>query len=136
MRESKANTLKHYATDIYSGYTFLAMYIVAPEKFVALVLFYSLKSPPILCGNMLVTVFGGALLDLCGLAALGAGLGAGNSPLALAVGYSATALGALFLVVSYASSPSGVEQKRAMFATVCCVLPAAVVPYCATKFWV
>ena len=78
------------------GYTFLAMYVVAPEKYVGLAL---------LGGGGLdnkglwlpVVLYLGPLLDLCGLGALGAGLGAGGLPPALAVGYTVTALGALFM---------------------------------------
>ena len=77
-------------TDAFDGgYGFLAMYVVAPEKFVAFALFGD--------GGILAT-FGGALLDLCGLGALGAGLAAGSLPLALAIGYSVFALGAMFMI--------------------------------------
>ena len=38
------------------------------------------------------------MLDLCGLAALYEGLSTGSLPPALAVGYSVTALGMLFMV--------------------------------------
>ena len=41
---------------------------------------------------------GGALLDLCGVGALIAGLATGSVPGALAVGYAATTLGGLGLV--------------------------------------
>ena len=81
--------------DVDGGYSFLFMYVVAPEKFVAAALFGE--------GGLdiedlyMAALFGGALLDLCGLAALGAGLSAGSLPAALAVGYSVTALGALWL---------------------------------------
>jgi hypothetical protein len=80
------------------GYAFLALYVLAPEKVVAFaafdqggydndILFYALP-------------LGGILLDLCGVAALVAGLlsPAGLIP-ALAVGYGATALGGLCFIV-------------------------------------
>ena len=78
------------------GYSFLFMYVADPEKLVALALFDTggLASYAL----MGVAMLGGSLLDLCGVAALGAGVGVGNLPPALAVGYSVTALGALFLV--------------------------------------
>ena len=76
------------------GYGFLAMYVVAPEKFVSLAL---LGARYYLSGGFLI-MLGGGLLDLCGLAALGAGLAAGSLPLALAIGYSVTALGVLWMV--------------------------------------
>ena len=77
------------------GYGFLALYVLAPEKFVASVLAStcaSAGSRKCVRGSGL---FGLALLDLCGVAALGAGLGAGSLPPPLAVGYSVTALAAL-----------------------------------------
>ena len=75
------------------GVTFLVMYVVAPEKFVTLALFGTDSSAGF------VVMFVSALLDLCGLGALCAGLGAGNLPPALAVGYTVTALEALFVSV-------------------------------------
>ena len=79
------------------GYMFLFMYVVAPEKFVATAQVEGggLDSNGLMSVAMLVGVL---LLDLCGVAALGAGVGACNLPPALAVGYSVTALGALWLV--------------------------------------
>lgn len=75
------------------GNTFLAMYVIAPEKFLALALFDKggLDNQCLL--NLVLLV--GALLDLCALADVGAGIGAGNLPAALKVGYSVTVLGAL-----------------------------------------
>ena len=56
------------------GYSFLFMYVVAPEKFVAIAL---LGNGGLNKQDLYIpAVF--ALLDLCGLAALGAGVGAGN----------------------------------------------------------
>ena len=78
------------------GYGFLFMYVVAPEKLLVGALFEGggLDKQ----GLVFVAMLGGVLLDFCGVAALGAGVGVGNLPPALAVGYSVTALGALFLV--------------------------------------
>eukprot|EP01045_Picozoa_sp_COSAG04_P028832 COSAG04_NODE_4580_length_2005_cov_2.719307_1_plen_386_part_00 len=75
------------------GYGFLALYVLAPEKFVALAADRGDESNLFLCA-----LLGGALLDLCGVAALGAGLGAGSLPPALAVGYSVTALAAVCFI--------------------------------------
>ena len=72
----------------YCGYGFLALYVLAPEKFVAMAAFGR--------GDMFaLSVAGGVLLDLCGVGALVAGLAGGVLPAALAVGYAATALGGL-----------------------------------------
>jgi hypothetical protein len=59
------------------GYTFLTMYAVAPEKFVALALFEKggLNNQWLKGGRVVLC---SALLDFCGLAALGTDLGAGN----------------------------------------------------------
>ena len=69
---------------IFHGYPFLFMYVIAPEKFVAFALFFK-GGLDIECLGA-VAWLGGALLDLCGVAALGAGVGAGNLPPALAAG--------------------------------------------------
>jgi hypothetical protein len=107
----------------HGGYIFLAMYVVAPEKFVALALFEKggldigllakeprraavYPSSPRLLGALLGgggVVLCSTLLDLCGLAALAAGLGAGNLPPALVVGYSAIALSAVWTARVYAA---------------------------------
>jgi|EP01047_Picozoa_sp_COSAG01_P005656 hypothetical protein len=75
-------------------YTFLAMYVLAPEKFVASAVF---SNGGLGCsGNMgCLSGLGGLLLDFCGVGALVAGLVGGSLPVALAVGYGATALGGL-----------------------------------------
>ena len=129
------------------GYGFLAMYVVAPEKFVSLAL---LGARYYLSGGFLI-MLGGGLLDLCGLAALGAGLAAGSLPLALAIGYSVTALGVLWMVglalangdkegvimmfglgltVFFVGSLLADEDDRmaGLCGLVCCVLPAFLVP--------
>ena len=81
------------AASVECGYSFLALYVLAPEKFVAMALFDHRGLGPDLWKD---PIYGLALLDLCGLGALGAGLGSGSLPPALAVGYSATALAAFW----------------------------------------
>ena len=81
----------------FPGYVFLGLYVLAPEKFVAVAAFFEGGADKEGLGVLLA--FGGVLLDLCGVAALVAGLlsPAGLAP-ALAVGYGATALGGLFII--------------------------------------
>ena len=62
---------------------------------------------------LLCATLGGALLDLCGVAALGAGLGAGSLPPALAVGYSVTALAAACFIGLFAASDDPGTNKVA-----------------------
>ena len=80
----------------YRGHGFLALYVLAPEKFVAFAAF----DMGGLDNDDLAEriVFGGVLLDLCGVGALVAGLAGGVLPAALAVGYAATALGGLCFI--------------------------------------
>ena len=79
------------------GYTFLGMYVLAPEKFVAMAAFEEGGGDKECVAK--VIVFGGVLFDLCGVAALVAGLLSPNGlEPALAIGYSATALGGLFVI--------------------------------------
>ena len=89
------------------GYIFLAAYVLAPEKFIAGALF---MEGGLNNGVIGVALLGGALLDLCGVGALGAGLGSGNLPPALAVGYCVTALGALVVLGGFAAR--GVQDYR------------------------
>ena len=114
-----------------TGYSWLALYVLAPEKFVVL----ALTGP----GGLGMEDWGlrwvaivGPLLDLCGMAALGAGLGAGHLPPPLAVGYSVTTAGAL-LVAAYFIHLGITDNERGAIAAgvgalVCCVLPAFLVP--------
>ena len=82
----------------------------------------------------LAMVILGPLLDLCGLGALTAGLGAGGLPPALAVGYTVTALGALFmawmLVVEMGIKEGGDKEflRIGLFGTAC-ILAAFFVPF-------
>ena len=94
------------------------MYVLAPEKFVAMAAFDPDKSDlwVLICpggfdNNNLANriylggVLGGVLLDLCGVGALVAGLaGPVLPPAALAVGYAATALGGLCAIVLFIPS--------------------------------
>ena len=84
----------------------------------------------------------GPLLDLCGLGALGAGLGAGGLPQALAVGYTVTALGALFMAwifVVEMGIKGGDRHGRkdvlmgGLFGTAC-ILVAFFVPFALTRW--
>eukprot|EP01043_Picozoa_sp_COSAG02_P055664 COSAG02_NODE_6492_length_3539_cov_1.962209_2_plen_658_part_00 len=86
-----------------SGYRWLVVYVVAPEKFVMWAL--TSEGGLDLCDGscftvLIIVVF---LLDLCGMVALIIGLAVGHLPLPLAVGYSITTIGALssFAFVSY-----------------------------------
>ena len=85
-------------------YLFLLLYVLAPEKFVALALFEEGGLATIRGGNKdacggcagplsLFYGFASACLDLCGIGAFMAGVGSGVLPAALAVGYSVTAFG-------------------------------------------
>ena len=106
-KEAGENYWGHAAPCVCGGYAFLAMYVLAPEKFVALALGLGRGSWSADCclggsclGDLWVLLLvGGALLDLCGVAALVAGLHslAGLAP-ALAVGYGVAALGTVWLI--------------------------------------
>ena len=117
---------------LYAGYGWLALYVLAPEKFVVVALTGKggLDMEDWIGGVWFAFV--GPLLDLCGMAALGAGLGAGHLPPPLAVGYSVTAAGAL-LVAAFAIHRGIARNARGAIAAgvgalVCCVLPAFLVP--------
>eukprot|EP01047_Picozoa_sp_COSAG01_P038736 COSAG01_NODE_3159_length_6488_cov_8.505400_5_plen_627_part_00 len=113
------------------GYGWLAMYAVAPEKFVV----FALTGKGGLDKEAIGVVWAALispLLDLCGMAALGAGLGAGHLPPPLAVGYSITTAGAL-LVAGFFLYEGIAENEIVLIAVglgalVCCVLPAFLVP--------
>ena len=83
-------------TGVLGGYGFLALYVLAPEKFVARAAFGmgGLGKD----GLIALSVVGGPLLDLCGVGALVAMLAGGELIAALAVGYIATALGGLWFI--------------------------------------
>jgi hypothetical protein len=75
------------------GPSFLALYVLAPEKFVAFALFGKQGFNVRWLGNLIVVV--SIILDLCAVGALGAGLGSDVLPLPLAIGYIVSALGGL-----------------------------------------
>ena len=78
-----------------SGYSSLAFYVLAPDKFVAFAVYDENRLDSVRA--LAAFVFsGGMLLDLCGVGALIAGLAAGSLPGALAVGYVASTLAGLF----------------------------------------
>ena len=52
-----------------TGYSFLLLYVLSPEKYVAFALLANRET------LQSADVFGGILLDMCGVAALGAGIG-------------------------------------------------------------
>lgn len=109
------------------GYGFLFMYVLAPEKFVMFALLFGggLATNKSLGALTPACVFGLTVLDLCGLGALGAGIGVGDLPAALAVGYSVTTLGALWMVGLVVANGDGIVG---LCATMCCMVPAFVVP--------
>ena len=111
---------------------FLAMYVIAPEKYVTFALFDKGGLDKDGLGAIAALLLG-PLLDLCGLGALGAGLGAGGLPPALAVGYTVTALGALF-VAWFVVAEWGIRQgdKGGLILGLCltaCILAAFFVPF-------
>jgi hypothetical protein len=119
------------------GYSFLAMYVVAPEKYVGVALFE--KGGLDKNGLAVAVVYIlGPLLDLCGLGALGAGLGAGALAPALAVGYTVTALGALFMAGIFVVEGGIKEGKKwALMAGLCgtaCILAAFFVPFALARW--
>jgi hypothetical protein len=122
-----AASVRGGSTRVFSGgYTFLAMYVVAPEKYVTLALLgEGGLSKPCLAETVVIIV--SPVLDLCGLCALVAGIGAGGLPLALAASYSVTALGALFMVGAFVVG--GIKNRRVgrllvgLTALMVCVLP-------------
>ena len=75
---------------------FLAFYVLAPEKSVALAAFEKGGLDNGVLAALIV--LGGMSLDLCGVGALVAGLAGPVLPAALAVGYAATALGGLGVI--------------------------------------
>ena len=127
-----ARNQDNVGSPLYAGYTWLAMYVLAPEKFVVMAL---TNRGGLDMEDWIGGVWGfliGPLLDLCGMAALGAGLGAGHLPPPLAVGYSVTTAGALLLAALFIYEGIARNDRRFLAAgvgaLVCCVLPAFLVP--------
>jgi hypothetical protein len=124
------------AIEFDGGYLFLTMYVVAPEKYVGLALFSQGGLDKDYLGGDVVLVLG-PLLDLCGLGALTAGLGAGGLPPALAVGYTVTALGALFMAWMVLVEGIRDGDKEALMAGLfgtACILAAFFVPFALTRW--
>eukprot|EP01046_Picozoa_sp_COSAG06_P029357 COSAG06_NODE_2714_length_6403_cov_23.366593_4_plen_542_part_00 len=113
------------------GSSFLYCYVLAPEKYMAFALLGEggldrRRLSFIVVANVV------PLLDLCGVGALGAGIGAGGMPPELAVGYIATVLGLLYVPFSSVCllRKTG-DRKRAVQGlgfVICCMLPTFVVP--------
>ena len=114
------------------GYGWLALYVLAPEKFVVMALTSEGGLDMEDCWGTGWFLFVGPLLDLCGMAALGAGLGAGHLPPPLAVGYSVTTAGALLVAAAFIHLGIKYNRRGEIAAGVCplvfCVLPAFLVP--------
>ena len=102
----------------------MVMYIVAPDKYLIAAL---------LDGNLMHPVLGFlVLLDLCGICGLGAGVGIGSLPVALAVGYAVSACGAVFAmgVFEHFNTQGGL-QGYFFFAV---VVVAFVIPFLLARF--
>lgn len=97
VRGSVRNTKDNYRS-YENGVRFLALYVLAPDKYVFGALFTSLIKFGVGHGVMhLVCIFSG-IADFCGVAALSAGFVSRFLPPELAVGYAATALAGLCLL--------------------------------------
>jgi len=97
-----------------SGYPFLLLYVVAPEKFVAMALFgwenedkIPLLGVPRVLAGMLYSQ-GCLLLDVCSVGALVAGLVSARLPAGLAIGYTATAVAML----SFLGGPAELVRQK------------------------
>lgn len=108
------------------GWLFLAMYVAAPEKFVCFCLFghshFGLRQ----AFGQSYALFN-MVADLCGVAALGAGLGVGFLPLALAVGYTVTTLGAVVVVGFLATNKQHTHAHMVATRVACTILLTAFV---------
>ena len=122
----------------YGSISFLVMYVIAPEKYVLDALFQN-------GGLRRITMLeffrnGGGLLDVCGVGALGAGLGTSKLLPTLAIGYFATALSAMwaiggFLVMSMQIGQERFRRKFGMQFILGCagILAVFFVPFAAAK---
>lgn len=121
------------------GYPFLAMYAIRPEVFLAYALldsgglgnlegvFYIGNHTFHIGDSVLI---GHAVLDLCGLAALSATIGAGNIAPVLAVGYGAPTLSAIWTAVAIAM------KERVARLMACVLLSTFVVPLALNTGWI
>ena len=102
-----------------NGYPFLLLYVVAPEKFVAMALFgwgNHDEIPLLGCGDRawaggLYSV-GCLLLDVCSVGALVAGLVSARLPAGLAIGYTATAVAMLSFLGGFAEDARQGYERR------------------------
>ena len=78
-----------------TGWKFLAMYVLAPEKYVARVLFEKALN---MFGTWMIALFVLTCFDLCGLVALIIGVTTGDITVALAIGYSVTTVGLVVVI--------------------------------------
>ena len=81
------------------GFFFLAVYVIAPEKFVTYAFLID-DAKESTTAFMHSGILCGMVLDLCAVMAFAAALGAGNVPPALLVGYMVTSLGMLLVIVT------------------------------------
>lgn len=102
----------------HNGYVFLAMYVVAPEKFVAMALCGWQNRDAIpglglkrLEAGMFYSLFC-ILLDVCSVGALISGLVSGSLPAGLAIGYVATALACLGFLAAIVLHIFGVTKNQ------------------------
>ena len=87
--------------DLPCGGSFLALYVLAPEKIVFSALF--LAGGLFRQGLWRLCMLGSAALDVCAICALVLGLRAAELPLSLGLSFAATTLGGLLLAVTLAS---------------------------------
>jgi len=107
-----------FGVHVHSGYTFLARYVLAPEKYVVGALFGTVK----ICGRKVADCWDWSvsyLFDLCALGALTAGVATdGGLPLVLFVGYAASAVAAVSITGVLLADGVKRGQKKANRAVV------------------
>ena len=114
---------------IAKGSACLLRYLTAPDRVAAAALFSagSLGQPDI--GRCIMAAQW--LLDLCGVAALGAGLGAGGLTPGLMLSYSATTIGTIWAVFSWSVHAEKGSRRRVWQALACHFFLAAVLIFVA-----
>jgi hypothetical protein len=107
-----------FGVHVHSGYTFLARYVLAPEKYVVGALFGTVK----ICSRKVADCWDWSvsyLFDLCALGALTAGVATdGGLPLVLFVGYAASAVAAVSITGVLLADGVKRGQKKANRAVV------------------